>query len=259
MDQAGSARVLDNTRFEDREIFFIVVNTFHIYNRLSLLTIIALAVMAVTEFAILSLSSPPADGSLPTDFLARLTIAKNVLDKASGYSFHFFQQVEDPSLVYIIGRWNSVASHESFLPSDDNKQLLELLKEDIIISGIVLYHLDSDVYDMAGESGKKSVFEAPIISCNRHFVPVGKKEGFSEQYRMVKGLLQNFTDPFRVVGGWRMEKESEDKEEWVLFSGFNSVTHHHEFPKKDQFVKYREIVNFLDGFEVKHLKKILGF
>ncbi|KAH8804639.1 hypothetical protein F5884DRAFT_680955 [Xylogone sp. PMI_703] len=215
--------------------------------------------MTVTEFAILHLSTPPQEGKLPAAFLERLTTAKQVLDKASGYNFHFFQQVEDPSLVYIIGRWESVAAHGVFLPSDENKRLLDLLKDDIDIPSIILYHLETDVYDISEEADKKQVFEAPTISCNRHFVPAAKKEGFIKTFQEVKGLLQDFTNPFKVIGSWRIEKESEDKEEWVLFSGFNSVEHHYEFPKTEEFAKYREIVNFVDGFEVKHLKSIPGF
>ncbi|RFU34616.1 hypothetical protein B7463_g1699, partial [Scytalidium lignicola] len=215
--------------------------------------------MTVTELAILPLSTPPENGILPSGFLDKLSTAKKVLDNASGYNFHFFQQVEDPSLVYIIGRWSSVAAHDVFLPSDENKRLLELLKDDITISSVIMYHLDVDVYNMIGEADKKNVSEAPTISCNRHFVPAAKKEGFIEQFQKIKGLLQDFTNPFKVVGGWRIEKESEEKEEWVLFSGFDSVAHHYEFPKTEEFVKYREIIGFVDGFEVKHLKSIPGF
>jgi hypothetical protein len=69
-----------------------------------------------------------------------------------------------------------------------------------------------------------------------------------------EGLLEDFTKPYGVVGGWRIEREDEEKEEWVLFSGFESVDNHIEFAKTKGFEKYREIMGFVSGFEVKHLR-----
>jgi hypothetical protein len=60
-----------------------------------------------------------------------------------------------------------------------------------------------------------------------------------------------------VAGGWRMEKEIESKEEWVLFSGFDSVEHHQGFAKTDEFQRYRSIVEYVDSFEVKHMRRLL--
>ena len=54
------------------------------------------------------------------------------------------------------------------------------------------------------------------------------------------------------MGGWRIEKEDGEKEEWVLFSSLESVDNHMEF------AKYREIVDFVSGFEVKHLRAVEG-
>ena len=55
-----------------------------------------------------------------------------------------------------------------------------------------------------------------------------------------------------------MEKEAEGKEEWVLFSGFDSVEHHIGFSKTDEFQRYRGIVEYVDGFELKHMKRLEG-
>ena len=75
-----------------------------------------------------------------------------------------------------------------------------------------MYHLDTDIF--AHQEGKKGVLEAKTISLNKHFVSASKKAGFQEKFGEVKGLLEEYTKPFRVVGGWRIEKESEEKEEW---------------------------------------------
>jgi hypothetical protein len=107
-------------------------------------------------------------------------------------------------------------------------------------------------------SGAEWVFTAPAISCIRHLVPKEKKAGFIEEFNEVRGLLEDFTKPYGVVGGWRIEKEDEEREEWVLFSGFESVENHTEFAKTEGIVKYREIVGFASGFEVKHPRAAEG-
>jgi hypothetical protein len=88
-----------------------------------------------------------------------------------------------------------------------------------------MYHLELDI------SATPLPLEAPAISINRHFIREGQKKPFEKQFIQVKPLLQAYTKPLPVAGGWRIEKEGEGKEEWVLFSGFDSVEHHHGFAK----------------------------
>lgn len=118
-----------------------------------------------------------------------------------------------------------------------------------------MYHLSTDIFGVHPKD-ISPVLSAPVISCNRHFVPASKKEEFTVKFNEVKGLLEDYTKPYQVIGGWRIEKEKEEKEEWVLFSGFESVDHHMGFAKTEEFAKYREIVECVEGFEVRHLKKI---
>lgn len=215
--------------------------------------------MPITELAVLPLAHPTI---AETTLIEKFKTAKTVLEKSSGFIFRIFQQVEDPSLVYIVGRWDSTAAHEAFLASAENKELLELIKDDIATTGdqkIQMWHLDADLYALGPE--QTSTFTAPIISCNRHFMPPEKKKGFQDTFDGVKGLLEQFTKPFGVVGGWRIEKESvdgEEREEWVLFSGFESIDHHMRFAETEDFKSYRTITGFVEGFELRHLRGVEG-
>jgi hypothetical protein len=147
----------------------------------------------------------------------------------------------------------------------ENQQLLQLFKDDIIAEWkdkgdgkkMDMWHLDTEVFSGVNESDK-SVFTAPVICLNRHFVPKDKKAGFIKKFDEVKGLLEDFTKPYQVVEGWRIEKEAEEKEEWTLFLGFGSAENHHELAKTEGFASYREIVELVEGFEVRHLKGIEG-
>jgi quinol monooxygenase YgiN len=234
------------------------VNNFQLY------FLIQPSKMPVTELAILPLTHnlTQETPNLPASVKQKLISAKLVLQKASGHKFYFFQQVEDPSIIYIIGSWESPQAHATFLPSTENQKLLELFKDDIIAEEtdgkkMTMWHLDADVFSGVNEEDKP-LFTAPVISLNRHFVPGDKKAGFVKKFDEVKGLLEDFTTPYQVVGGWRIEKEEEGKDEWVLFSGFGSVENHHEFAKTEAFVRYREIVEFVGGFELRHMRVVEG-
>ncbi|KAF7856927.1 hypothetical protein EAF04_009687 [Stromatinia cepivora] len=131
-----------------------------------------------------------------------------------------------------------------------------------------MWHLEGDalrpfrlgIDEELGEedSKKKSPFSAPIISCNRYFITSSNKEGFSEKFGEVKHVLAEETKEYEIEGGWRIEKEAEDKEEWVMFCGWNSVEKHLGFSKKENFREWRGIVDWVDGFEVRHLRAIEG-
>jgi len=147
-------------------------------------------------------------------------------------------------LIYILGTWHSVAAHHDFIAREKNKMSLELLKDQIIMEGekkIMLFHLEGQLL-AKGNGGEKLCFDAPVLSCNRHFVPKAKKEGFASKFGEVKGLLEEYTKPYAVKGGWRIEEESGKKEEWILFSGSESV-------EARSFGKYWQIVEFVETFE----------
>jgi heme-degrading monooxygenase HmoA len=115
-----------------------------------------------------------------------------------------------------------------------------------------MYHLELDV-----ETAPLPL-DAPAISINRHFTKHGQRDAFQKRFEEMKPLLQDYTKPQPVAGGWRIEREVEDKEEWVLFSGFDSVEHHVGFSKTDEFQKYRGILEYVDSFEVRHIKRLEG-
>jgi hypothetical protein len=119
-----------------------------------------------------------------------------------------------------------------------------------------MWHLSTNIF--LPSPNLKAVLSAQTISLNRHFVPSSKRSLFSQKFSEVKGILEDYTKPYQVVGGWRIEKEGEEKEEWVLFSGFEDVEHHMAFAKTEEFEKYREIVGCVEGFEVRHLRGIEG-
>ena len=136
--------------------------------------------MPVSEIAVLPLSQPITkdNPTLPEPIIQKLKQAKEVLETGSGYPFRIFQQIEDPSTVYILGLWDSVAAHTTFLASPENTGLLELFKDDISFIGdrpLTMWHLEGDFFALDPSSGLKLVFKASAISYTRHFIPAEKK------------------------------------------------------------------------------------
>lgn len=219
-----------------------------------------------TELAILPLTHPitTSNPTLPSSLIKKLKNTKSVLEKASGFEFSFFQQVEDPSIVHIVGEWFSLENHVVFLKSPENLALLEDLKDDIAIKGesgktMQMWHIDTSIKAALNASSGKNVLTAPTISLNRMFIAPGKSPEFSAKLRERQGLLGEFTKPYSVIDGSRIERdyvEGKEREEWAVLSGFESVDHHMGFAKTESFEKYREITEFVESFELRHMKKI---
>jgi hypothetical protein len=170
-------------------------------------------------------------------------------------------------MLYIVGKWDSVAAHHDFLPSASNQKLLDTLKEDIAMSGtderqMEMWHLDNDVFSLGNSQGDRSVFTAPARSCNRHFVPVEKKAGSGGNLGNSGGSWRSIQSPTRlwVNGGLRKRMWVEI---WVrngpYSAGCEGVDQHMAFAQTDGFAKYRETVEFVEGFEAKHLRTIEAF
>ena len=100
--------------------------------------------MTVTGFAILHALSDGNSKVPSEELLANLKSAKQVLESNSGCSFSFFQQLEDPTIIYILGAWSSTAVYEAFLPSSQNLALLDLFKGQIDIENILMHRIEQD-------------------------------------------------------------------------------------------------------------------
>lgn len=112
--------------------------------------------MAVTEFALVHLSSP-----LTPQTLQALEEAQRIQDKwaleqnsqlpesriARGTGM--LQRNEDPSAILITARWDSPAAHWEWIGTDENKQAMYKLMPLIVAEGekkLVLYHVDSVLF-----------------------------------------------------------------------------------------------------------------
>ncbi|KAG9239672.1 hypothetical protein BJ875DRAFT_447336 [Amylocarpus encephaloides] len=174
----------------------------------------------ITEVAILPLNHPNPV-YLPYYTLDHLAMAKNVLEASSGHTFTYYRSLNEPPALYLFGSWDSFEAHAAFLPSPVNLELLKLLKDDLRIDAIQMWHLDADIFKV--EEGRKSILEAGTLGFGRYIVP--DVEEFLEKYG---GLRENLIEVskcvgsearYQVTGGLKIEQR--DVEEWDMFYRFD--------------------------------------
>lgn len=99
---------------------------------------------------------------------------------------------------------------------------------------------------------------APLVALGRHFVAKDKKAIFEQKYNELKGFIEKGTEPYLFTGGWIVEKEGQEQEEFVILSGWQDQKHHDDFAKTEDCKKAQELVNYLEGYELSFLKRVEG-
>jgi hypothetical protein len=211
--------------------------------------------MPVTELGFFRLK--PGTPITSPSLLANLLTAKHTCEaftaRNSGNksaNFRWEHCVEDPALIYYIGSWGSVAEHrEAFRFSDDNKRLQRLIGAQVGIDHYFHLELDQSKVDAAGalDTGRTTVI--------RHFVKLGQR-GTVEKLLAAKleQLRLHFGSSDNVVGGWRIDKEANDKEELVLFVG--SASEGQQLEDGETVLGGADAMDYFDKVERTHAVKL---
>ncbi|GAQ03239.1 hypothetical protein ALT_0560 [Aspergillus lentulus] len=196
----------------------------------------------VTEIALLRLKSNPPSAS----FKALLLEGIKAQAEFSSYPVYLFTQVEDPSLIYLVGGWDSAQQHyDEWIPSATNQGIMAELSSEMELVG--LSHVDGD----AARQGEL-LADAPVVAVGRYFMSAEKKEGFDRVFEGLQRHLEEVTKPLPIFKGWKVEKE-EGKEEFVLFSGWAEVQQHSESARSEGVQEFSKIKEYTDSSEVKHM------
>jgi quinol monooxygenase YgiN len=210
--------------------------------------------MTVTEVALLRLASSITieDANLRS----ALVRAKAVMQDYTGNTFYYFQQIEDPSCIYIFGEWESLDQHMNhFIPSPENQALLESLKDSMTVDWLLhanVSHADLPLPKSAAEMAKALRGEL-VLSVARHFVKSENRERFRQTFEANRNYLQDYITEGEIGGGWRMDIEG-GKDEWVLLCPFKNIQQHLDFAETEAFTHYAQIREHIDGAEIKHAK-----
>ncbi|CAL3970062.1 unnamed protein product [Diplocarpon coronariae] len=176
----------------------------------------------------------PSDPSL----LVALAKARAQLrEKVHDTNSRFYQCIEDPSLIYILGVWPTLALHHEFLASPRKSEILDS-QEDLFDFGWVL-HLD------IGEEGMDELpLDAPVMAIARLFVEDSDEHvrGYDDAVREYRRVVGDGTRPWKVANGWRVDCD-DGKKEAVMISGWEGIDAHLAFAAK---------MNNYPTYDVKH-------
>ena len=175
--------------------------------------------MPATELAHFLLK-PPYHPSHPS-LISALTTAKTVLERASGCNFHFFSvspHASEASEIYILGHWQSVTAHQTFLPSEGNQELLKLVEGLLDVEW--MFHLeDQKVFGTEnGDEVKEVLDDLANNEEGMKLVRVFQEEGgatgekradLEERVANLYDLERSDTRKWPVVVGYRVERQNE--------------------------------------------------
>ena len=214
--------------------------------------------MAVTELALLRILSPLSNEGkveFSSDLLNHLRLAKEAMEKASGFNFYYLHCIEDPSTIFVVGGWPSVQFHmEEWIPSSENQELLKLMEGKMDVEW--MFHLDLDPKD------RESLFGRKVVAVGRYVVKGGARDDFMTVFGEIKRKLELIVRGENMVkAGWRIDrgyvKGNEDKrekgiEEFVSFTGWESVEEHLAIGDMDEFKKTSRIRGYMKEGGSKH-------
>jgi hypothetical protein len=207
----------------------------------------------ITELAQLRLLPPSI---LTPILLTNLKAVLKVSEEYTGHGFYYLQQIEDASLIYLVGEWDSLEQHmQGFIPSQANQELLESLKDMVGVEWLLHIGIGAEglpnmsgreerskdgefsIGDIEGKENKGADNGRKRVWCiTRFFVKEGEKDSFLE-FMSLEGRSEG--------GGWRVDKE-EGREEFVWFEETNGRGE----------LDYRGVEKFVVGLDVKHVRSL---
>ncbi|KAF2099583.1 hypothetical protein NA57DRAFT_75084 [Rhizodiscina lignyota] len=192
--------------------------------------------MPVSEIGLLKLK-PTASLDDPK-LRAMLTQIKNRLQDFTSFPFYYLQQVEDPSFIYLLGQWESLAQHYKDLHSSTEwREMVPTMQKYFEFQWMA--HFDFVLDDLR--------VEAPLVQVGRFLVKEGKRGEVERRFeRSQRSIGQAVTDG-KVVSGWKVD-EGRKKEEFVLLSPWKEV------PQKEVFGEYFKIDDLVDEVDIKHMR-----
>ncbi|KAL2060662.1 hypothetical protein VTL71DRAFT_9303 [Oculimacula yallundae] len=185
---------------------------------------------------------------LPALSKARTQLRERVHDTNS----RFYQCIEDPTLIYILGVWPSLARHTEFLQSPEKAEILDS-QNNLFDFGWVL-HVE------IGEKGMDELpLDAPVMAITRLFLKdgPGHVEACEEIERKYRGVVAEGEKTWSVVDGWRIDCE-EGKNEGVMVTGWEGMDAHKAFTDRTrkENPEYTLVARHYEFMEVRHVRNM---
>jgi hypothetical protein len=181
--------------------------------------------MGIIEFAHVKL----VGGLTVSDPLLRQNMQK-IIEVVGAYKHLetlFYVEVDNPSVLYVIGAWESQEQHQNgFNGSPEQAMILELVKDQMHIDQV--YYLDLELSTLP--------LDAPILEIKQYTLPTeANKEGFNKV--LAAGGQHPKAGNLGSVGGWNLPKSDGEEVIWVQFTGWETVDGHADVGGDDRAVE----------------------
>jgi hypothetical protein len=196
-------------------------------------------------------TKPDISPSNPSILKSLQTVRQSLAEKIHPTHSRFYRALEDPSLIYVLGLWPSIATHRSFLSSPLKASILS--PQDDLLDFNWMIHIELDSIESMEEL---SVLDAPVVAIARLHVKGGKHViAHIEITGRYSGMLVERTKPWVVVEGWRVDGEV-GKEEQVVITGWQEKEDHMAFGAglREKYTDYAGLRHHWEGFEANHMK-----
>jgi len=170
----------------------------------------------------------------------------------------FYHAIEDPSLIYIIGQWSSLAAHQQFLASPDRDGILAEQEKQLSFEWMV--HIEIAADESIG-SVDNVPFDAPVMSfCRWEMKPSSADmDMFSSSVAKHAQVVIEAAKPHHVVSGVVLESP-EGRKEYVMLTGWASPEAYQRFTSgQKQDSAYMILSEYVNECQIMHGKNLEGF
>lgn len=224
--------------------------------------------MAVTEIAVLHASAGRVSDELRQSLVEASKVQETWLannfpsspssDAERGVAM--FEQVEDPAKLLITARWDSAAAHWQWINSEENKGVMDSIKNQIAMDGenhTVLRHVEGELFAGPAPEGITHMLDAPFVSVSRLYVPAENKPAADAIIKEVAGALREFAAPGDMRWDWAVDPKDENVPEFIIVAGWESDQAHLAFRRHPSYAKWQGFVDLTSSTETRHYKRFL--
>ncbi|KEF63616.1 uncharacterized protein A1O9_01594 [Exophiala aquamarina CBS 119918] len=167
--------------------------------------------MAIVELAACQLKGGITASD--SELLKNLKEVKRVIEAYSGLTTLFFELVDDPTVMFVVGAWDSKETHEKgFDGSPQQGEILELIKDQLGITW--MHYMDVELGDIPVRSPVLAIVKATLP---KHV----DREGFVSSMQAATEDVDG--GPYGAIGAWNIRKDKHEPDVRVHFSGWRSV------------------------------------
>jgi heme-degrading monooxygenase HmoA len=166
----------------------------------------------------------------------------------------FYHCIEDPTLIYVLGQWPSLATHKAFLSSPEKDAILSHQTHQLDF--VWMLHLD-----LPEEKSMEDVlpFTAPVLGIARMFFNTSDPDVDVHKKTLVdhRSKIVDATGPYPLFDAWRIDAQ-EGQAEYVILTGWENVEAHNELTSALRVSNREHAIarGYVEEVEVRHMRNL---